>query len=189
MVKGGSCIFFLCLYLLFFGMVEWAFERAVPPPVITVRWRDVFPELDPVMRELSLCASEIRDRFPLLAASDIYTCDHAARHGAPPAGPFTPACAAEASGHLRAITEPTDLQMQHYKKRDEERKSQPKPQTLTPKLRPKPHALNCVPAEMLVCGGSYLDATKHRIYTRTFHQPVKVAIANLSHRVNPGEYS
>ena len=126
MVKGGSCIFFLCLYLLFFGMVEWAFERAVPPPVITVRWRDVFPELDPVMRELSLCASEIRDRFPLLAASDIYTCDHAARHGALPAGPFAPACAAEAGEHLRAITEPTDVQIQHYKKRDEQHKSQPK---------------------------------------------------------------
>jgi len=123
LTRSLSCIFFLCVYLLFFRLIEWSFERAVPPPVITVRWRDVFPELEPVMRELSQCASQIRERFPGVTSSDIYTCDHAAQHGAPPAGPFAPACAAEASGHLRAITEPTDRQMQYYKRRDEEHKA------------------------------------------------------------------
>lgn len=112
-VCAASCVFFLGVYFLFFRSLQWFFERSAPPAVLTVRWLDVFPELAPVMRELAVCAAEIRERFPLVSAPDVYACDAEG-------GPFGPACAAEAAGHLRAIEEPSERVIAAYRRRDQE---------------------------------------------------------------------
>jgi hypothetical protein len=115
-VRAASCVFFLGVYFLFFRSLQWFFERSAPPAVLTVRWLDVFPELAPVMRELAVCAAEIRERFPLVSAPDVYACDAEG-------GPFGPACAAEAAGHLRAIEEPSERVIAAYRRRDQERRA------------------------------------------------------------------